>query len=41
MRDHNPTGSQQILDHSQAERETEIEPYSVGNDFSRKAMVAI
>jgi ATP-dependent DNA ligase len=29
------------LDHSQAERETEIELHSVGNDFSGKAMAAI
>ena len=41
MRDDDPTGSQQVLDHSQAERETEIKPHGVGNDFSRKAMAAI
>lgn len=41
MRDHDPTGSQQVLDHSQAEREAEIEPHGVGNDFSGKAMAAI
>lgn len=29
MRDNDSTGSQQVLDHSQAEREAEIEPHGV------------
>jgi hypothetical protein len=41
MGDNDPTGSQQVLDHPQAERETEIEPHGVGNDFSGKAMAAV
>jgi hypothetical protein len=41
LRDNDPTGSQQVLGHSQAEREAEIEPHGVGNDFSGKAMATI
>jgi hypothetical protein len=41
MRDNDPTGSQQVLDHSQAERKPKIEPYGVGDDLGRKAMAAI
>ena len=41
LRDNDPTESQQVLDHSQAEREAGIEPHGVGNDFSGKGMAAI
>jgi hypothetical protein len=40
MRD-DPTGSQQVLDHPEAQRKTEIEPHGVGNDLSGKAMAAV
>jgi hypothetical protein len=41
MRDNDPTGSQHVLDHPQAERKAEIKPHRVGNNFSGKAMAAI
>nr|QCL09407.1 hypothetical protein pC5.7c_540 [Rhizobium rhizogenes] len=41
MEDNEPAGRQHILDYPQAERETEITPHDVGNDFRRKAMAAI
>ena len=34
-------GGQKIFDHSQAERETEIEPSRMGDDLSGKAMTTI
>lgn len=41
MRDDDPVRRQHVLDHTQAEQKAKIEPYSVGNDFGRKAMAAI
>jgi hypothetical protein len=39
--DDHTAGGQEIFDHSQAERETEIEPNRMGDDLSRKAMTTI
>jgi hypothetical protein len=41
MRNHDPSRREHVFDHSEAERETEIEPHGVRNDFSGKAMAAI
>ena len=41
MREVDPASRQQVLDHPQAERETETKPHRMGDDFSRKAMAAI
>ena len=41
VRDNNPSGRQHVLDHSQAERKTEIEPHGVGDDLGRETMAAI
>jgi hypothetical protein len=41
MRDKDATSRQHVLDHSEAEREPEVKPHGVGNDFSGKAMAAI
>ena len=40
MRDENPSSRRHILDHPQAEGETEMEPHRKGNDFSWKAVAA-
>ncbi len=39
--DDHTAGGQKIFDHSQAERETEIEPNRMGDDLSGKAMTTI
>lgn len=41
MRDNNPSCRQQVLDHSQTERKTEIEPDSMGDDLGGKAVAAV
>ena len=41
MTDDNTAGGQQIFDHSQAERESEIEPNHMGDDLSGKTMTPI
>jgi len=41
VRNDDPTRRQQIFDHAQAERKTNIEPNGVGNHFSWKPMAAI
>jgi hypothetical protein len=41
VRDDDATGCQHILDHAQAERKPEIEPYRMGNHFCRKSMATI
>jgi hypothetical protein len=41
MRDNNPTGSQHVLDHSKAERKTEIESHRVGDDLGGETMAAV
>lgn len=40
MRDNYPSGRQHVLDHSQTERKTAIEPHSVSFDLGGEAMVA-
>ncbi len=41
VRDSDPTGSQQVLNHSQAQRETEIEPNRMGDDLTGIAMPTV
>jgi hypothetical protein len=41
MRDNNPSCRQHVFDHPQAERKTQIEPDSMRDDFSGKAMAAV
>jgi len=41
VRDDDTTGCQHILDHAQAERKPEIEPYGMGNHLCRKPVTTI
>ncbi|MEY9381584.1 hypothetical protein ABIA10_007517 [Rhizobium leguminosarum] len=41
MRDDDAAGRQHVLNHAQAERKAQVEPYRVRNDLSGKAVATI
>jgi hypothetical protein len=41
MTDHDPSGSEHLLDHAQAQRKSEVQPNCMGNDLGWESMALV